>query len=126
MTDLLRIVARAVAALAVLYAVAFGAYIVWATQGAGDDPWTIVRTGFVIPWCGIPFVMIARGKRSWPWITAAVALPTFQTVLLLPPYGFGMFYAPIALAGIIVASLAVAALSLSKRRGAGAATPTSP
>jgi len=105
----LRLTARAVAVIAVVYAAGLAVVVLAGSDGHWDDARSVVGTMIAMPWCGLPLGLAARGHLSWVWASAAVILAAVQTTLFLPAYGFGVVYAPIALAGVVVAVLSMLA-----------------
>ena len=99
--------ARMLAVLTVVYSIGLGIVVIAGSVDPRDDARSVLVSLIAIPWCGIPLVMTARGRGSWAWASVAVILAVAQTLLFLPAYGFGVVYAPIALAGVVVTVLTV-------------------
>lgn len=80
---------RSWAMLGVVYAV--GLLVVVAVGSRGW--WNLV---VVAPWSAVPLIAVAAGRQRLLMAFVATLLSMAQVVLLLPAYGFGVFYVPIA------------------------------
>jgi hypothetical protein len=99
--------ARALAVLTVIYAVGLGLVVIAGSPSPRADVESVLFSLVAVPWCAIPLAVAVRGRGSWVWASGAVVLGTTQTLMFLPAYGYGVVYAPIALAGLVVTVLTV-------------------